>query len=155
MRRADLAAVAAIEREVHRPLPPEGAMVFADRLARFPAGCLVIGRPVAGYAVSHPWRGAAPALGERIAALPPLSDHLLIHDVALRPVLRGHGLAGALLDRLRTIAAAHGLAELRLTAVHGSAAFWARYGFVAAADPAGPSYGPDATPMRRSLLPLR
>jgi len=88
---ADLAAVAAIERDSHTPLPPEGEKVFADRLNLFPAGSFVVGDPVGGYAIAHFWAGPAPPLGAVLEALPDAPDHLFLHDVALRPALRGRG----------------------------------------------------------------
>ena len=54
----DLATVAAIERESHNPLPPEGFSIFANRLEKFPAGCFVAGEPAGGYAIAHPWAGS-------------------------------------------------------------------------------------------------
>src|SRR5262245_48647000 len=57
MAASDLEAVAAIEREIHNPLPAEGEDIFANRLDLFPAGCLVAGDPAGGYAIAHPWAG--------------------------------------------------------------------------------------------------
>ncbi len=155
MAAADLAAVAAIERDSHNPLPPEGEAVFADRLAAFPRGCFVVGpdRTVEGYAIAHPWRlGAVPALGLARIVLPPEPDCLWLHDIALRPALRGRGLIPALLGLLDALARERALPVLALTAVHGTAALWARHGFApttAAAEIARDSYGATATPMTR------
>lgn len=154
---ADLAAVAAIERDSHNPLPPEGEVVFADRLAAFPRGCFVVGpgRSVDGYAIAHPWRlGAVPALGLDHLVLPPEPDCLWLHDVALRPALRGHGLIPALLTLLEALAREGGLPRLALTAVHGTETLWSRHGFAAA--PAGnadalAAYGDTARVMIRPL----
>lgn len=154
---ADLPAVAAIERESHNPLPPEGEAVFADRLAAFPAGCLALGPEgaVEGYAVAHPWRlGTVPALGLDRLVLPDAPDCLWLHDVALRPWRRRHGLIPALLDRLDALARARALPRLALTAVHGTETLWARHGFVPAdtgAEAALASYGATARIMTRSL----
>lgn len=149
---ADLETVAAIERESHNPLPPEGLSVFADRLALFPAGCFVagcrLGRPVGGYALAHPWAGPAPALGSVPLRLPESPDHLLLHDVAILPPLRGQGLAAAVVALLCRVAAAQGLAELRLVSVHATQPMWARLGFVADGPMAAAGYGEGAVPMR-------
>jgi GNAT superfamily N-acetyltransferase len=147
----DLATVAAIERESHNPLPPEGFSIFANRLEKFPAGCFVAGEPAGGYAIAHPWAGPAPALGAVLAALPEAPDHLLLHDLALRPALRGRGLPAALLALLQDVAAARGLPELRLMAVHGTASMWARLGFVAQDGGVPAGYGQGAVAMRRSV----
>jgi GNAT superfamily N-acetyltransferase len=153
---ADLAAVAAIERDCHNPLPPEGETVFADRLAAFPEGCFVAGpeRAVAGYAIAHPWRlGTVPALGLAHIDIPQAPDCLWLHDVALRPTLRGLGLIPTLLTRLDALARAHTLPMLALTAVHGTETLWSRHGFAAAPgnDAALAAYGVTARVMTRAV----
>jgi GNAT superfamily N-acetyltransferase len=140
---AHLPAVAALEAASHAPLPPEGAGVFANRLALFAPGCLVAGEPPAGYAVAHPWAGPPPKLGATLDRLPDAPDHLFLHDLALAPHARGQGLVAAAVAHL----AALGFAELRLVAVHGTAPMWARQGFVAR-DAVG-GYGSAAVLMRR------
>lgn len=152
---SDLPSVAAIERESHNPLPPEGEAVFADRLAAFPSGCFAIGPEGAaeGYAIAHPWRlGTVPALGLDRLVLPASPDCLWLHDVALRPHRRGSGLIPALLVLLEGLARAHRLPALALTAVHDTATLWARHGFAPApvgAAAALAAYGATATPMTR------
>jgi len=86
------ACVAAIERDSHNPLTPEGTAVFADRLAGFQEGCCVVGPgcTVEGDALAHPWRvGIVSALGLTHIALPPELDCLWPHDVTLRPTSAG------------------------------------------------------------------
>jgi GNAT superfamily N-acetyltransferase len=129
---ADLAAVAAIGAVVHAAYP-ERPEVAAERLRLFPAGCRAAtdaAGAVLGYALAHPWRlGAPPALDTLLGRLPEPADCLYLHDVALVPSARGAGLGAALVPLLRRVAAAHGLARLALVAVHGSAPWWARFGF--------------------------
>ncbi|KAA2215320.1 GNAT family N-acetyltransferase [Pseudoroseomonas oryzae] len=135
MRAADLAAVSRIATIVHRDFPEEDA-VFAERLALFPAGCLILARggEAAGYAISHPWRlGAPPALNTRLVALPARPDTFYLHDVALLAEARGGGAARGLLARLEQLA---GVLPVSLVAVGGTADFWRRLGFVAVEDPA-------------------
>jgi GNAT superfamily N-acetyltransferase len=150
MVRADLAAVAVLEAAHHNPLPPEGTAVFADRLELFPAGCMVVGEPVAGYAIAHPWAGPPPPLGARIGALPAAPDALFLHDLALAPGLRGQGLVASALARLAALAVAERLPAIRLVAVHGTATLWARHGF-AADGAAVASYGAASVPMRLAV----
>jgi GNAT superfamily N-acetyltransferase len=140
MRAADLPEVAAIAALCHPDLP-EPPEVFAERLALFPAGCWMA---EGGYAIAHPWAGEAPALAARLGTLPEAPDHLFLHDVALRPAARGRGLLPALLARLEAL----GLPEIRLVAVRGTRALWARHGFVPSG-PAKPGYGTGAEAMRR------
>lgn len=132
MRVADLPAVAALEPLCHAPLPPEGELLFAERLALFPPGCLAADDAAgfAAYLISHPWmRAAPPALGSRLGALPEGADGLHLHDIAIAPRARGKGLVGAALAALIPVAQAAGLSAVTLVAVHGTATLWARHGF--------------------------
>jgi GNAT superfamily N-acetyltransferase len=140
MMAADLAEIATIAALCHPDLP-EPPSVFAERLALFPAGCFAA---LGGYAIAHPWAGEAPPLATLLRALPEAPDHLFLHDVALRPEARGHGLLPALLARLDAL----GWPETRLVAVRGTRVLWERHGF-AATGAAKPSYGAGAVAMRR------
>ncbi len=156
---ADLGAVSAIAAAVH-PGFPERLVVFAERLALSPGGCLIAeadGR-AAGYAIAHPWRHRAPPpLDSLLGALPTDADTFYIHDIALMPVLRGTGagsaIAAILLDRARAV----GLPRASLVAVNGSAPFWQRQGFLPVEDAALSaklaSYGTDAAYMARDTFP--
>lgn len=151
MTAADLAAVAALEVLCHAPLPPEGEVLFAERLALFSKGCLAMSdaEGLAGYAVAHPaLAGHPPRLGERLGALPPDGDCLHLHDLALHPRVRGQGLVGAAVARLTALARAEGLGRLSLVAVHGTAQVWARQGF-APSEAAITGYGGAAVYMLR------
>jgi GNAT superfamily N-acetyltransferase len=104
--------------------------VPAERLALFPAGCLIAeGAPgeVLGYAVSHP--GRPPALDSRLGELPSDADCLYLHDVALLPEARGLGLGESLVDLLRALGIRSGFKVLALTAVNRSTSYWRRRGF--------------------------
>jgi GNAT superfamily N-acetyltransferase len=152
MRPGDLAAVAALEAACHAPLPPEGAALFAERLALFPEGCLAAedAGGLAGYAIAHPWRqGSPPALGQGLGALPVDADCLHLHDIALAPRARGRGLVAAALARLVEVARGRALGALSIVAVHGTAPLWQRHGFApSGVAPAG--YG-GGVAMRRPL----
>ena len=148
----DLDAVEAIAALVH-PRYPESADVPRERLALFPAGCLLAeadSRP-AGYVIAHPWRlGTAPALDSLLGSLPAAPDCLYLHALALLPSARGDRAGAAAVARLRAVAAVHGLARIALVAVNESAGFWRRLGFRATTP--GPdlmaalaSYDADAT----------
>ena len=155
MMAADLTFVERIAEIVH-PAYPESEEVPAERLALFPAGCLIAeGTPgeVLGYAVSHPGRlGRPPALDSRLGELPSGADCLYLHDVALLPEARGLGLGESLVDLLRALGVRSGLKVLALTAVNRSTSYWRSRGFsdysgdgVLAAKLA--SYGDDAVYM--------
>lgn len=157
MTRADLPAVARIAAIVH-PDYPEDPAIAAERLSHDPAGCLMLDGdevPVA-YLISHRWMdGDPPTLDSHLHALPPHPNVWYIHDIALLPEVRGTGAAAAIVTELESLARAHGLHRLALTAVNNSAAFWQRHGFTDATTPALAekltSYGPDARYMTRDL----
>ncbi|QCI65228.1 GNAT family N-acetyltransferase [Phreatobacter stygius] len=138
MRPGDLGRVAAIAAEVHPDFPEDDA-VFAERLALYPEGCLMLeaaGSP-AGYVVSHPWRsGQLPALNALLTKLPDDRSTYYIHDLALLPAARGSGAASAIVAILVGQAVAEGLPDLSLVAVNNSQGFWQRHGFSVVTDPA-------------------
>jgi len=152
MSEADLTAVVAVADSVHSGLK-ERLEVFAERLALYPAGCLVLSRhgEIAGYAISHPIRRFdPPSLDQVIGALAPDADEYFLHDVALAPAMRGSGEGAAGVRRLLRIGQA--FATTALISVYGTRGFWARFGFA----PSGRDmsaklrpYGPGAVYMVR------
>jgi len=155
MRQEDLAQACAIADEVHAAYP-EDPEVFAERLALYPGGCLVLesGGRVAGYALAHPWmRAAPPALNARLATLPARADCLHVHDIAILPSARRCGAARAALQELAALAAREALPILALVAIPGTRAFWRGQGFAVVERPALAaklaSYGTGARFMER------
>ncbi len=148
----DLDQVMAIAALVH-PGYPEDRAVFADRLALFPAGCLMAqGDTPMGYGVAHPGLlGQPPALNTLLGRLPQGADCLYLHDVALLPMARGQGLAGRIVGHLDHLARDLGLGCLALTSVSGSFDLWRHLGFVPRPCPAIASYG-DAHYMIRTII---
>ena len=132
---------------------------FENRLDLYPRGCFVLARDggeAVGYLIAYPWvRAAAPALNNRIAALPEAPELIYLHDLALAPDARGGGHAAPIVERLADQARADGWTEMALVAVNGAAPFWERRGFVVIETPALAaklrSYGPDARYMVRRL----
>lgn len=157
MRAEDLAAVSAISGAVHGRYT-EPMDVYAERLALYPAGCLVReGEGVSGYLISHPWRrGAPPPLGSLLGEIALNADSYYLHDLALLPSERGSG-AGA--EAARIVAGqarSAGFADVFLVAVGGAERFWMRQGFVPVveerlAQTLHRSYGPEALYMQLSL----
>jgi ribosomal protein S18 acetylase RimI-like enzyme len=153
MRPDDLPAVNRIANQVH-PNFPESDAIPAERLALYPAGCLVleINGEVTGYAVSHPWRdGKSPALDHLLGRLPDHPDTLYLHDLALLPTARGTGAATQAVGLLAALAAREGLPTMILVAVNNSTGFWQRQGF-RVTGPAPVSYGADARVMTREIV---
>jgi ribosomal protein S18 acetylase RimI-like enzyme len=137
MTEADLPEALAIAEIVH-PNYPEDPAVFAERLALYPLGCLLLvqGDRAIGYVVSHPWHYAdPPALNSLLGALPSKPSTYYIHDIALLSAARGSGAANAVISRLIAYAEAKKFPNLSLTAVNDSAAFWRRHGFVPTPNP--------------------
>lgn len=155
---ADLPAVQEVAEIVH-PLYPESPAVPAERLALYPAGCLVAARggTILGYAISHPGLlGRPPALDVLLGTLPENADCLYLHDIALLPQAHGLGLGSALVAHLLVLAKAEGFRLLALTAVNNSAGYWQRQGFVpyqgdAALAAKLASYGEDALYLVRAV----
>lgn len=153
MRSDDLDAVLSLADASHPGLP-ESHAVFAERLALYPAGCLVLDDhgDLGGYAVSHPIRRSEPpALGALIGSLPADPDQFYIHDVVIAPSLRGAGAATSGIAGLLSLSSEFETAAL--VSVYGTGAFWSRFGFVPSPDDMAAKlrpYGADAVYMVRS-----
>ncbi|MBM3479819.1 MAG: GNAT family N-acetyltransferase [Alphaproteobacteria bacterium] len=94
MRQEDLAQACAIADEVHAA-HPEDPEVFAERLALYPGGCLVLesGGRVAGYALAHPWMRAALQELAALAAREALPILALVAIPGTRAFWHGQGFA--------------------------------------------------------------
>lgn len=159
---ADLPAILAVAAAVH-PTFPEDATVFAERLALYQAGCLVLADAdadvVLGYVVSHPWiHLTPPPLNRSLGQIPPAPTTYYLHDLALLPEARGRGAAADGVRRILDHAAITNLPNASLVAVHDAGPFWARFGFSAVAPAAVPglaeklaSYGEAACLMVKDL----
>jgi hypothetical protein len=155
MRVDDLDAVLALAEAIHPGLP-ESRAVFAERLALFPGGCLVLdGGGIGGYAVAHPIpRSEPPALGALLGSLPADADQFYIHDVVVAPSRRGSGAAAAAVMRLLELA--EGFDTTALVSVYGTAGFWSRFGFAPSSDDTAAKlqpYGDDAVFLVRPNRP--
>jgi hypothetical protein len=153
---ADLLDMQTIADSVHLSYPERPA-VFAERLRLHPQGCFVLmeAKSVVGYAVSHPWDGAPPALDTFLQVLPLAPTTLYIHDIALLPSARGRNAVADIIDRIADQTRRQRLSSLALVAVGGTAPVWHCVGFRARHDAAFAaklaSYGEDATYMVRLL----
>ncbi|WP_235522988.1 GNAT family N-acetyltransferase [Novosphingobium sp. Leaf2] len=137
----------------------EALACFAERLALYPQGCLVLaaGTQVQGYCIGYPWPlGAIPPLDSLLGELPDARDAYYLHDLALMPHVRGQGFAAQGLDRLTAVVRGAGGEVIALVSVNETARFWDALGFRAAgASPALvrklQSYGEGATYMTRAV----
>jgi len=153
----DLPAVLQIQSLCHEAANLEPEASFLAKLTASPATCFMamVGESPAGYLVAVPSRSEAPPpLHSPVYAVPSAPDSLYLHDLAVHPRARGSGVAGMLIgayfDRLQR----QGLAFACLTAVNGSSAYWARYGFRVVAPGSADAarlatYGEGARYMRR------
>lgn len=129
----------------------EAAVLYGERIALAPDGCLALERDgtLIGHFISHPWRrGAVPELHAPLGAIPADADSWYIHDVVISPEARGGGFAAAALEIVARAATAHGIDRLSLIAVGGADAYWGRLGFTP-----GPHVTalPDAVYMERAV----
>lgn len=154
---ADLPGVEAIGHRIHVAYPEDDA-VFVERLALFPAGCLILegDGALVGYVLSHPWHHRTPpALNARLERLPADADCLYIHDLALLPEAQSRGAAGEIMRRLANLATTMRLPAMALVAIAGTSRFWERQGFTVVDAPELraklASYDADARLMRRAL----
>src|SRR5690606_13930431 len=132
----------------------EDREIYAERLARYAAGCLVLdrGAAITGYLVSHPWRrGDPPALGQPLGGIPGDADTYYLHDIALLPAERGAGAGRRALDILARQAALGGFTDITLMAVNGADRYWAARGFAYAEAETSPSYGEGAFLMHKAV----
>lgn len=144
----DLNEVDRLSNEIH-PDHPESPEVFAERLDLFPEGCFVTVHRgnIGGYCISHPGvLGEPPPLNSLLGGLPGEPECLHLHDLALSRALRGFHLPSELLPQLCVLAKRSGMRFLTGVAVHNTASYWARHGFVATPLPAQKlqSYGKGA-----------
>lgn len=158
MQQSDLDEVHDMSCVVH-PDFPEDRAIFADRLAVFAPGALVLqgDTQLLGYSFSHPWmRLSAPALNTLLQQVPEEADSFYLHDVALLPQVRALGAARRLVELLVETAEAHGFDSLSLVAVNGSQPYWEKQGFSVRDVPHLQekllSYSEDARFMMRDLI---
>lgn len=154
----DLPHVERIQLAAYPNYHKEALAVFADKLARYPAGCwafLADDGEMVGYLFSHPGLLAdPPRLDELLppeVAGPPKKepDCYFIHDKSVLPTHRGLGAGKLLMAAAVGHAAEHGFTTLALVAVQNARPYWERFGFEVVADGPGieivrKSYGADA-----------
>ena len=128
----NIESLARIADKIHTDLP-ESDEVFAERVKLFPEGCLALmddeSDELYGYAISHPIRRRQPpALNKLLGEIASDADQYYIHDIALLPEIRGHGLAQECIVKLLAIAQRY--TTTSLISVYGTGSFWGRFGFV-------------------------
>lgn len=157
MTEADLARMDALTRIAHEEYW-EDAAIFAACFRLYPAGCHVVDSgdgTLGGYLIAHPGRFDTPSvLHVPLERLSEPSDCYYLHDLALAPVTRGHGLAGAAVEIVVADARRAGLDTIALIAVGDAHDFWHHQGFAllgnGLVDPAK-GYGDEARAMIRRI----
>lgn len=129
----DLGRVLEIQANSYPPEILESEEAFAKRISLFPNGCKVVEEKgeITAYLICHPWKsGTIPSLSCSDLELPPTSDVLHIHDVAVSPSARGRGIASLLAEEASRLASAHVYQTITLVAVQEAHKFWQRHGYV-------------------------
>ena len=131
---ADIDKLVRVADKIHPDLP-ESDEVFAERVKLFPEGCLALveddgdGDELCGYVISHLIRRRhPPALNSLLGEIAINADQYCVHDLAILPQFRGHGLAKQCIENLLTVASR--FPTTCLISVYGTATFWARFGFL-------------------------
>lgn len=157
MRDSDLDRVTAISDVVHGDYR-ESRAVYAERLALYPAGCIVFERDgvVVGFLVSHPWhRDASPKLNAMLGAIPDDAASYYLHDIALLPETRGSGAGAEATAFVLRHARDAAFGDVTLIAVNGADSYWSGQGFAKVLSTAAggplPSYGDGTYFMRHPL----
>lgn len=128
----DIAGILQVQQQAYAVELQESPAVLLAKWQRAASCCLVActGKQVQGYLFSHPWHERLPPplhapLPEAVVA----GEHWFVHDLALAPTARGHGLAARLWRRAREHARAEGCRHSLLVALADAAGFWQRQGY--------------------------
>ncbi|KAL8678139.1 MAG: hypothetical protein Q9186_005471 [Xanthomendoza sp. 1 TL-2023] len=128
----DVESLLRVADKIH-PNLPESADMFAERIKLFPQGCPALvseeGDDFYGYVISHPIRRRQPpALDSLLGEIASDADQYYIHDLAVLPKARGHGLAQVCINKLLAFARLY--PTTCLVSVYNTASFWGRFDFV-------------------------
>lgn len=132
MRPEHLPAVMMVQAMAYHEIEPEDLPVMARKLELSPENCFIslVNREVKGYILAHPWlKGQIPELHIRIEKLPPESDSMYVHDLAVASEVRGQHAAVALFTAMRKTAIAAGFRQSHLVAIQSSCRFWEKMGY--------------------------
>jgi ribosomal protein S18 acetylase RimI-like enzyme len=155
---SDLPQIGEIAARIHPDLP-ERTEVISEKMRLCPDGCLVLAArdAIVGYGLSHPWmQHQIPPLDGFLEKLPPNTDCLYVHDVAVLPDYRGGGTARTYVATIEVLARSSHIETLTLVSVYRTRSLWERFGFRVVASDAAlrrklESYGESATFMVRDL----
>lgn len=132
MQWTDIVAVLAVQSECYTSIEPESRECVEAKFAASPRTCFVAFSKgeTSGYLLSFPWKlGHPPGLDETTCLIPQNPDCLYIHDLAVAPMFRCHGVSQALLSRWREETNRLGFRRACLVAVQNSLKFWHKHGF--------------------------
>lgn len=157
----DLDAVLAIQSRCYDRAKQESAASFAAKVSEAPhtSFLALLGDAAVGYLVSVPVEDCSPLPLDDLAYRAPAKPlALYLHDLAVHPDARRHGVAALLIAAYLRALATLGLRQACLTAVNESSPFWQRHGFQEAtlAGPASAhlaAYGPGTRFMTLALPP--
>lgn len=155
IRRDELPMILDVQQNAYAPHLLEHLATFERRYEMYSAGFMGAfhSEQLAGYSISFPWYSDVPiALDQPESDGSRLFDCYYMHDVAVMPEHRGHGIADKFVNNCFDDARHHGLGTIRMVTVQGGQHIWSRYGF-AIDGLAHESYGADAYKMFLHLNP--
>lgn len=132
MKRDDLPAIIDIQKQVFGKDLCETLEVFTNRFELFGDYFKVatINDKAVGYMICFPYKlGEIPKNNKPFPSDLPAADCFYLHDIALLPESRGHGLAQALIEQAATSAKKLNFNQLLLVSVPQAGSFWDKQGF--------------------------
>lgn len=132
MRPEDIDGIMTVQQKAYFAIEPEQADVMLSRFLCAPNCCFVCEKNnrIYGYLLGHPWSGdRVPPLHKKLETLPQPCEFLYLHDMAVAPEARGHGIAKKLFEQFRITAFQLKLRSSRLVAIQGAEKFWAALGY--------------------------
>ena len=131
MRICDVAAILRIQRACYVPHMNESQPVIEHRLSASPETAWVAERAgeVVAYLAAYPsLLGKVTSLGGHFN-VPLTADCLYLHDLAVAPTWRSHGIADQLIAAARAFASRQSLPFIALVALENARGFWERHAF--------------------------
>ncbi len=133
---SDWPTILRIQSEVYYAFTPESEVVMRSKATCGPRTSFVAvdqQLAVVAYCLAHPYLpNQVAVLGSADLSDVEPTDNLYLHDLSVRKVSSGCGVAQKMFDHLITIAQSSGYRKMSLVAVQQAAGLWTRMGFTPA-----------------------